>query len=150
MASTSTRHPLVEDYLVRLEAASASLPRARRRALMADTEAYLAQAAKPGASSTEVHAMLGALGKPEELVAQDRPPPAPAAPDGLENSAIVMLAFGGLFLGVGWLFGVYLLWRSCVWTLTDKLIGTLLWPGGLASAVLVAVAYLASDAAHGA
>jgi len=31
---------------------------------------------------------------------------------------------------LGWIFGVFLLWRSDVWTMPEKLAGTLLWPGG--------------------
>jgi hypothetical protein len=38
---------------------------------------------------------------------------------------------------VGWLVGVVLLWSSTVWTLRDKLIGTLVIPGGLATALIV-------------
>jgi hypothetical protein len=146
MAGTGTtkRHPLVEDYLQRLEVAAGTLPRARRKELIAETEAYFAQAIKPDAGVIEVRGMLGALGSPESLVAQDRPKPEPQ-PDALEIPAITLLAFGGLFIGIGWFLGVYLLWRSRVFTTVDKLIGTLLWPGGLASALIVAIVILASD-----
>ena len=32
---------------------------------------------------------------------------------------------------VGWFVGVGLLWSSATWRLRDKLLGTLVWPGGL-------------------
>jgi hypothetical protein len=41
---------------------------------------------------------------------------------------------------------VVLLWRSRVWTLRDKLIGTLLWPGGLVTSTSFATAFLISNA----
>jgi hypothetical protein len=150
MAGTETtkRHPLVEVYLRRLDAAAKSLPRARRKELIAETEAYFAQAIKPDAGAVEVRGMLGALGTPESLVAQDRPKVEPQ-PDALEVPAITLVVFGGLFIGIGWFFGVYLLWRSRVFTVLDKLIGTLLWPGGIASAVIVAIVILASDVTAG-
>ena len=44
---------------------------------------------------------------------------------------ITLLLIGAFLAVVGWVVGVVLLWRSRVWTLRDKLIGTLLWPGGL-------------------
>jgi len=44
----------------------------------------------------------------------------------------------GVFLMlVGWLVGVVLLWTSDLWTVREKLVGTLLVPGGLAIAPLV-------------
>ena len=146
MADTEVkRHPLVEDYLARLEAAAGKLPRGERKDLLADTEAYLDQAIKPDATAIEVRGMLGALGTPEALVAQDRPKQHKPDPEPTEGSAIILVAVGGLFIGIGWFFGVYLLWRSRVFTLTDKLIGTFLWPGGLASAMIVAIVVLASS-----
>ena len=64
-----------------------------------------------------------------------------APPDGTEWSVITLLLIGAFLAVVGWVVGVVLLWRSRVWTLGDKLIGTLLWPGGLVTGVLVAVAF---------
>ena len=146
MADTDVkRHPLVEDYLARLEAAAGKLPRSERKELIADTVAYLDQAVKPDANPIEVRGMLGALGTPEALVAQDRPKRHKPDPEPTEGSAIILVAVGGLFIGVGWFFGLYLLWRSRVFSVVDKLIGTLFWPGGLASAIIVAIVLLASD-----
>src|SRR3954447_3690652 len=150
MADTDVkRHPLVEDYLSRLQAAARTLPRGERKDLVADTEAYLDQAIKPDANAIEVRGMLGALGTPEVLVAQDRRKQHKPDPEPMEGSAIILIAVGGLFIGVGWFFGLYLLWRSRVFSVVDKLIGTLLWPGGMASAVIVAIVLLASDVTLG-
>ena len=48
-----------------------------------------------------------------------------------EWAAIFLLLFGFVAAGVGWVVGVILLWRSRAWTTRDKLIGTLVLPGGL-------------------
>jgi hypothetical protein len=58
-----------------------------------------------------------------------------------EWAAIFLLLFGFAAAGVGWIVGVILLWSSRAWTTRDKLIGTLVLPGGLfASAVFVLLA----------
>ena len=46
--------------------------------------------------------------------------------------AVVALVVGSLVLPVlGWLLGVGLLWTSRTWRPAEKLLGTLVWPGGL-------------------
>jgi hypothetical protein len=49
----------------------------------------------------------------------------------------VLLLFGGFLALIGWLVGLVLLWSSPRWTVVDKLVGTLVLPGGLASALLL-------------
>lgn len=48
-----------------------------------------------------------------------------------EVGALILLPFGGVVLLVGWFAGVILLWVSDAWTTRDKVIGTLLLPGGV-------------------
>jgi hypothetical protein len=46
--------------------------------------------------------------------------------------AVVGLVVGSLVVPViGWLAGLALLWISPTWTTGEKLLGTLVWPGGL-------------------
>ena len=52
----------------------------------------------------------------------------------LEIGALVLLTLGSVVSWVGWLGGVLLLWTSDRWTRRDKLVGTLVLPGGLAAA----------------
>lgn len=49
----------------------------------------------------------------------------------LEVGALVLLTLGSLVSWVGWVGGVLLLWTSNRWTRRDKLLGTLVLPGGL-------------------
>jgi hypothetical protein len=53
--------------------------------------------------------------------------------------AVSLLLAGGLLLVVGWFVGVVLLWRSGIFTLQDKVIGTLVLPGGVLPALYVLV-----------
>jgi hypothetical protein len=52
-------------------------------------------------------------------------------PSWTDPLAIVLLLVGGFLWLVGWIAGVVLLWLSDVWSIRDKIIGTLLVPGGL-------------------
>jgi len=50
---------------------------------------------------------------------------------GHETLTIALLLLGGFVVGVGWLAGVVLLWLSDAWSTRDKILGTLVLPGGL-------------------
>lgn len=52
----------------------------------------------------------------------------------LEVGALVLLTLGSLVSWVGWVGGVLLLWTSDRWDRRDKLLGSLVLPGGLAAA----------------
>ena len=52
----------------------------------------------------------------------------------LEIGALVLLTAGSLVSWVGWVGGVLLVWTSGRWTRRDKLVGSLVLPGGLAAA----------------
>jgi Kef-type K+ transport system membrane component KefB len=56
-----------------------------------------------------------------------------------ENLTIALLLFGSLLVIAGWFFGVALLWTSDRWSRRDKIIGTLLLPGGIPVALLFAL-----------
>jgi hypothetical protein len=52
----------------------------------------------------------------------------------LEVGALVLLTLGSLVSWVGWVGGVLLLWTSDRWNRRDKVLGSLVLPGGLAAA----------------
>jgi uncharacterized membrane protein len=62
-------HPLVRDYLRRLDAACAALPAARARELRDQIIAHLDEALPADAADDEVGAELARLGAPAELAA---------------------------------------------------------------------------------
>ena len=68
------------------------------------------------------------------------PVPRRPRPGAREITAVVLLLIGGFLAGIGWIVGVILLWTSSRWRPADKLLGTLVWPGGLLVPVLVLAA----------
>jgi uncharacterized membrane protein len=133
-------HPLARDYLKRLKKAAAILPRARRKELIQEIESHLSEALPAGASEVEALNVLERLGEPGQIVAEDelRSKEALEARPGVRESlAVSLLLFGGFLFVVGWFVGLHLLWSSRFWTLRDKLIGTLVVPGGLLPALVL-------------
>ena len=143
-----TTQTLIEDYLERLRAASWQLPPDRQAELVGGIREHIGDAQAAGATSeVEILSLLDRLGSPEEI-AQSA-----ASEDGLSPSAqypvmvarrsmareiwaVLLLTIGGLVVPViGWFAGVALLWTSNRWTLKDKLLGTLVVPGGMGSII---------------
>jgi hypothetical protein len=135
-----TQHPLAADYLKRLRRAARRLPPGRRAELLAEIEAHLAEALDPRATDPEARNVLDRLGTPAAIVGAEQPGVVVtrADPRGTrEWLAVALLLFGGFFAGFGWLAGAILLWSSRAWTAREKLIGTLLVPGGLATPFVI-------------
>ena len=134
--STTAMHPLAVDYLQRLRRAGHDLPAGRLDDLCAEIESHLAEAIPPGASDADARSVLERLGPPEDIIEAEQPttaPPTTGRRTWRETAAVGLLLLGGFVFGLGWIAGVALLWTSRVWTLRDKLIGTLIVPGGLAA-----------------
>ena len=70
MSTTVLEHPLVRDYLRRLNAACIPLPVAQARELRDQIVAHLDEALPPDAGDEEVAAELGRLGAPAALAAE--------------------------------------------------------------------------------
>ena len=133
--TTATMHPLAADYLDRLDHAARRLPRGERRELVEDIGAHLAEATSAGMSDAEALTVLERLGDPEDIV-DAQLPEEPYRSDRRgthEWAAIFLLLFGGFLFFFGWIAGLVLLWSSRAWNTRDKLIGTLIVPGGLAT-----------------
>jgi hypothetical protein len=127
---------LIDGYLARLRVAATDLPASVRDELIEDMRAHIAEARTRETEETDATILniLDRLGEPELLVAEARRRPdavasAPSAEPGryrpgiLEIAALVLLAFM-------WPVAVILLWISPAWNIRDKIIGTLLPPGG--------------------
>jgi hypothetical protein len=137
---TQTRYDdLVASYLDDLTNQLAGLPRARRSELLDDIahhiDALLDEAAESGPVTRDiVEAVLAEVGEPAEIAREAGAGAVPRpGPTGWDKAIIAILLVGGIILPVlGWLFGVVMLWISSSWRVKDKIIGTLLVPGGLA------------------
>ena len=126
----------VKKYLKQLDAELADLPRGRRREIVEEITEHIAeaQAQRPDQSEADIRTMLERLGDPADIAAEARQRfDVPLArPGWQETAALVFLLVGGFIFIVGWFVGLVLLWTSSVWTVRDKLVGTLIVPGGLA------------------
>jgi hypothetical protein len=135
---------LVHDYLERLSRAADRLPPERREELLAEIREHIdsAVAAGEAGSEAELRDLLDRLGDPEEIVAaaaEDEPvsPGAPGQPARyrrpgivLEIVAVALMTLGSLILVIGWAAGAIMLWTSRRWTTGEKLLATLVVPGG--------------------
>lgn len=133
---------LVQNYLERLRQAADRLPPERSAELVAEIREHIDAAVAAGEAGTEAELrdLLDRLGDPEEIVAAAADDDAPAAPPpvgryrrpgiGLEIAAVALMTLGSLILVVGWAVGAILLWTSRRWTTGEKLLGTLVVPGG--------------------
>lgn len=137
---SATRNRLVDSYLSDLRAALRDLPRKQREELAADVSSHLEATIPLGATDAEVLTALDRFGDPEQIADAERER---LGMEGLragwlEWLAIPLLLVGGVVIPViGWIVGTVFLWLSRCWTLRDKLIGTLLVPGGLLAAILL-------------
>jgi HAAS len=132
-------HPIASTYLRQVRREGRHLPGDRLAELVSDLEEHLLTATPADASEEEVREILTRFGDPREIIEAERAEPAaPAQRRGpREWAAVFLLLFGFLAAGIGWLVGVILLWSSRAWTTRDKLIGTLVLPGGLFLTVLL-------------
>jgi hypothetical protein len=74
--------------------------------------------------------VLDALGPPADIVAAARPDHVPARRGAREVLALLFVVTG-LPPVLGWLVGVGLLLSSPLWSVRQKLLGVLVWPGGV-------------------
>jgi hypothetical protein len=125
----TTTHPLVDDYLLRLEHSARVLPRRDREELIAEIRNHLDSGLGPDATEADVRNLLDELGPPEDIVAAARPAQSPTRRGAREVFALILLVTG-LPPVLGWLVGVGLLMSSPLWTARQKLLGILVWPGG--------------------
>lgn len=139
---------LVQDYLRQLRRAAAGMPRARRRELLSEISAHIAEA-QAAADAPPVPVILERIGDPEDIAREAGSPAAADHLGGQEIAAVTLLLVGGFLAGIGWIAGAVLLWASPRWRWPDKLLGTLIWPGGLLFPVLVALLAAGSGSSSG-
>ena len=148
--TNSTVDRLVDNYLARLADAAQALPPDRRAELLSEIREHIvaSRSGGNGADEAAVRTMLDRLGEPADIVAaamEESPAEHPRLPPaqgrrhgiGLEVGAVVMLTVGSLIPVVGWVVGLILLWSSGLWRRSEKLLGTLIVPGGPGLALLL-------------
>lgn len=138
-----TDDQLVAAYLRRLRRAARRLPRARREELLDEIADHIGQARAAGVAP--LRDVLAELGDPGEIAAAAGPVRGTRL-GGVEAAAIALLLFGGFVFLIGWIAGLILLWISPRWRWPDKLLGTLVWPGGYVAVLLVAALPVSTSA----
>lgn len=130
---------LVDSYLRRLETELADVPASRRAEIMDEIRGHIAEERRVIAdeSDADVMNLLDRLGDPADIAAEAR--------DGLHGRSAVtsssrlgtheVLALALSILA--WPAGIVLLWTSKAWTTREKLLGTLLPPGGYPGVLLI-------------
>jgi hypothetical protein len=125
---TTETDALIHRYLQHLESQLQDLPTNRRQELLDEVQEHIAAARADLEPETEagVRTMLERLGDPAEIAAEARErsgvqarPAGPGTP-WLEIVTVVLLVIPFL----GWVLGAVLVWLSRIWTIRDKLVGT--------------------------
>jgi hypothetical protein len=122
---------LVEGYLGRLELALHDIPDEKRNEIVEEIRGHISEAREglTNESDADLMNLLDRLGDPADIAAAARDgQPGPRAPatnrvGWLEALALILTPFI-------WPAGVVLLWLSSAWTTRQKLLGTLVPPGG--------------------
>jgi uncharacterized membrane protein len=130
----------VRSYLKDLDSRLSYLPRRRRKEVLQEIGDHIAESRTELGPDHPVDDVLDRVGDPQ-VIAREA-----AGDEGFKAStsrwveilAIIFLLPGSVLLPVvGWVIGVILLWASSVWTVRDKIIGTLIVPGGLLAAFFI-------------
>ena len=134
---------LVRDYLARLQSALAVLPADRREEIYGEVASHIDEqrGALNDESDADVHNLLERVGDPAVLAATASDDGEvgvdPSTPQPQRVGAVEILAL--VLTPLLWPVGVILLWLSPAWNVRDKLIGTLLPPGGYPALFFLAV-----------
>ena len=146
--TTTQRDPLVDDYLRRLEAATADLPHERRVELLTEIEEHVEVALRDGGAGDEaaVRNVLERLGPPEEIAAEAGAGTPGPERGRLETAAMLVLAMSFALPFAGYLIGAGLVLASKAWDGHEKAIALLIPPVMVVVGGLVVLAGAASVA----
>jgi Co/Zn/Cd efflux system component len=146
-----TPDSLIKDYIKQLEKELKDLPRERKRELVGDITDHI-EARRAELSLEDeaaVAALLDSLGEPRDIAAEARERLGASSTTTSrthDSYALLLIVLGSAFVPVfGWIAGIVLLWTSTTWTRIDKIVGTVLVPGGLGLALYLWADYLISD-----
>lgn len=139
----------VRSYLSALEARLEHLPGEQSEEILFGVREHIAEARARG--NRQVADVLAALGTPDDVLAGLAAPDAvaptvhPTAPPRYQSSTLwvvascILLPFGAFLAGIGWLFGVAGLWMGTRWKTWEKIMGTVMLPGGVVGSIYVMV-----------
>jgi len=134
---------LVDRYLGRLEFELTGLPAGKRREILDEIRGHIADERKAlaGESDADLMNLLDRLGDPAEIAAEARGGeerqvrPAAASRVGTLEALALVLSI------IAWPIGIALVWASSAWTRREKLVGTLVPPGGYPGVFLITASF---------
>ncbi len=155
MMSAPHADQLVREYLSRLDSALAGVPQSRREEILDEIANHIAEErSRLGAESdADLRNLLDRVGDPAEVAgaagaAHHEAGEAHVQPPVRRIGPVEVLAL--VLTPLIWPAGVILLWLSAAWNVRDKLIGTLVPPGGyLALVYLPALALMSAGPSGG-
>jgi uncharacterized membrane protein len=129
---------IISDYMSRLERALGNVPDPRRKELLDEVRTHIAEARSqlPKETDADLMNIVDRLGDPADTAAAEQGP-IQSAPEPRRTSRALEIATIVL-VPLFWPVGVILLWISHRWTTRDKVIGTLVTPGGYLGTFIVA------------
>jgi hypothetical protein len=151
MMAAAHADQIISGYLSRLEVAVRTLPGGRGAELIDVFREHIAEARAQlvDESDADLLNILDRLGDPADIVAEEHARVGARSPAPLDSRNLVdVLAIVALL--IIWPVGVVLLWISDAWSTRDKLIGTLLPPGGYLGVITLEVLLRASPGFLGA
>lgn len=136
---------IINGYLSRLESETAGIPRTERRELIDGVREHIAAARDqmPEETDAALLNLLDRLGDPADLAREERDRLGLRAPDPSRSRLLEVAAV--VLTPLIWPIGIILLWTSNAWNVRDKLIGTLIVPGGLFTSLIVFFTVTAMD-----
>lgn len=139
------RQNAVDDYIKRLERSMRDVPASRRNEIVAEIREHLHETLAhlpPDATEADVRNAIESVGEPDDIAseARDRLGIRPVQARWTDTAAVILLPIGGVILPFfGWVIGLIFLWMSSVWTTKEKILGTLIVPGGLLPVLLLSI-----------
>jgi hypothetical protein len=151
MQGHTTSDQIVEEYLDELRMALRSVNPTSGGEFVAEIEQHIAEGRATLDPSDEVglRNLLERIGSPSALAAALQEMEPQPTVSGMDRATPWLILFGGFVFGFGWLVGLYGLWTSRTWRIWDKLLGTLVWPGGLLGTFYFFVASTSGETCHG-
>jgi hypothetical protein len=138
------------EYLADVDAAARDLPSFARREMVTSLTNHIAEvtAERNVTTADEARRLIAEIGEPEVLVAEARAAEGDATAE--DEKADVRSVLGWMTVGTlvpffGWYQAALRLWRSRAWATRDKVLGTILFPGGPWAALVVAVVVLSNS-----
>ncbi len=128
---------LVADYRAGLDRELRKVSEPERRKTLERFESMIIGADLDMEDDAAVRMLLKHIGSPKEIAAEVEASSGSKKPGTADALCPWLLLLGGFLFIIGWFMGVGLLWTSPTWPTRDKVLGTLIWPGGLAALVVL-------------